>query len=112
MIENRLVPRAGNFDTILFFVEKNPDDDQESVVHLPYYMIRCQQRAMQKQIDLVKESYPNMVIIETECDDANAIDCWNRFRNEHLTRDNYFRNHFSIPEDLLDLFEGLFVVLP
>ena len=89
-------------------MEKNPDDDQESVVHLPYYMILYDQ----SQIDLVKESYPNMVIIETDCDDANAIDCWNRFRNEHLTRDNYFRNHFSIPEDLLDLFEGLFVVLP
>ena len=67
---------------------------------------------MQKQIDLVKESYLNMVIIETECDDANVTNCWNRFRDKHLTSDNYFRNHFSFSEDLLDLFQGILVVLP
>ena len=77
-----------------------------------YYVIRCQRRAMQKRIDLALERYPNMVIIEPECDNANAILYWNRFRDEHLTRDHYFRDHFSVPKDLFDLFEGLFVVLP
>ena len=65
---------------------------------------------MQKRIELVPEGYPNMVIIRPECDNANAVHC--RLRDEHLTRDRYFRKYFSIPKYLLDLFEGLFVVLP
>ena len=75
LIVNRHVPRVGVFDTILDFLEKNSDDGQKGVAHLPYYVIKCQRNAMLKLIFLVRERYPNMIIIEPVCCNANAIHC-------------------------------------
>ena len=50
--------------------------------------------------------YPDMVVKESECDDGNAIHCWNRFKEDVLGKDNYHRNHES-----RDLFEETFDIL-
>ena len=41
LIANRYVPRSGQIDTVLVVVEKNCNEEQH-----PYYMVRCQKRAL------------------------------------------------------------------
>ena len=49
-----------------------------------------------------------MIVKEPECDDPNAVHCWNRFKTDILTKQNYYRNHFSLPEEVQELFEDMF----
>ena len=49
-----------------------------------------------------------MEVLEPECDDANAIHAWNWFKRRILTKENYYRNHFTLPDDTVELFEDFF----
>ena len=110
MIENRHVPRAGDIDTVLLFAEKN-EQLPSRTSKFEYYVIRCQRRALETRRRLLLDRYPNARILEPECDDANALHCWNRFKQEVLSRDDYLRNHFNVPDYELEVFEDFFVLL-
>ena len=108
LVQNRHVPRADNIDTVLQFVQK--DEQQESrTSRFRYYVIRCQERALENRLSLLRNRYPNMRLLKPEYDDVNALHYWNRFQQEKLTQQDYFGNHFNVPEDMIELYEGLFV---
>ena len=108
LIANRHVPRSGDIDTVLLAVEKNmPDEDGKPGQH-PYYMIRCQKKCLNIQIKLLRLKYPNMIVKEPLCNDANSIHAWSRFKQDILEKENYYLNHFSLPEESRELFEGMF----
>ena len=67
--------------------------------------------ALENRLNLLRNRYPNMRLLEPECDDTNALHCWNRFKQENLTRQDYYGNHFNVPKDMIELFENLFVGL-
>ena len=100
LIENRHVPRSGNIDNILCVIEKNTPDEIGKPGRHPCYMIRSQKKALPKHLNILREKYPNMIVKEPECGDPNAVHCWNRFKTDILTKYNYYRNHFSLPEDV------------
>ena len=108
LVRNRHVPRSGNIDNILCVVAKNNPDETGKPGRHPYYMIRCQKKALPKHLNILRDKYPNMIVKEPECDDPNAVHCWNRFKTDILTKHNYYRNHFSLPEEVRELFEGMF----
>ena len=110
LVRNRHVPRSGDIDNILCVVQKNNLDETGKPGRHPYYMIRCQRLRLQKRINILRDKYPNMIVKEPECDDPNAVHCWNRFKTDILTKQNYYRNHFSLPEDVQELFEDMFDV--
>jgi len=105
LITNRHVPRSGDIDTVLVAIEKNHPDE----VH-PFYMLRCQRMQVNKRLSVLRAKYPQMEVLESECDDANAIHAWNRFKRRILTKESYYCNHFTLPEDTIELFEVLFNV--
>ena len=107
LVRNRHVPHSGNIDNILCVVAKNNPDETKPGRH-PYYMIRSQKKALPKHLNILRDKYPNMIVKEPECDDPNAVHCWNRFKTDILTKHNYYRNHFSLPEEVRELFEGMF----
>ena len=51
-----------------------------------------------------------MTIKEPEFEDANALHRWNRFKEDFLQKENYYRNHFSLPDDAIEFFEGIFEI--
>ena len=108
LVQTRHVPRAGN--TLLQFVQKNKQQESRTS-RFRYYVIRCQQRALENRLNLLHNRYPNMRLLEPECYNANALHCWNRFKQENLTRQDYYGNHFNVPKDIIELFEDLFVGL-
>ena len=100
LVQNRHVPRTGEFDTALEFVEKN-EQQQSRTSRFQYYVIRCQKCNLQKRVAILRIRFPNLKILEPVCDNVNATHCWNR----------YSGNHFNIPDDLIEFFEDLFVEL-
>ena len=108
LVRNRHVPRSGNIDNILCVVVKNNPDETGKPGRHPYYMIRCQKKALSKHLNILRDKYPLMIVKEPECDDPNAVHCWNRFKTDILTKQNYYRNHFSLPEEVQELFEDMF----
>ena len=109
LIENRHVPRSGDIDTVLIAIEKNADTNEHDRAR-PFskYMLRCQRKQRSARLAVLRTKYPNMLVLEPECGDANAVHCWNRFKQGVLTKENYFRNHFNVPEDARELFEDMF----
>jgi len=97
------VPRSGDIDTVLVAIEKNQPDE----LH-PFYMLRCQKMQVDRRLSVLRAKYPDMDVLEPECDDPNAIHAWNRFKHRILTKENYYRNHFTLPDDTIELFEDLF----
>ena len=75
LVRNRHVPRSGNIDNILCVVEKNNPDETGKPGRHPYYMIRCQKKALPKHLNILRDKYPNMIVKEHECDDPNAVHC-------------------------------------
>ena len=110
LVRNRHVPRSGDIDNILCVVEKNNPDETGKPGRHSYYMIRSQKKALSKHLNILRDKYPNMIVKEPECDDPNAVHCWNRFKTDILTKQNYYRNHFSLPEEVQELFEDMFDV--
>ena len=49
-----------------------------------------------------------MVVKEPEFEDANAIHRWNRVKEDFFCKKNYYRNHFSLPDDTIEFFEDMF----
>ena len=110
LVRNRHVPRSGDIDNILCVVEKNNPDEIGKPGRHPYYMIKSQKKALSKHLNILRDKYPNMIVKEPECDDPNAVHCWNRFKTDILTKQNYYRNHFSLAEEVQELFEDMFDV--
>ena len=108
LIANRHVPRSGDIDTILVTIEKNQLHEEGKPAQHPYYMIRCQKKCLNAQIKILRIKYPNMIVKEPVCNDANSIHAWSRFKQDILEKQNYYLNHFSLPEESRELFEGMF----
>ena len=68
---------------------------------------KMSEKSIKKRFDLLRLKYPDMEVKEPKCEDANAIHCWNRFR-DLLGKENYYKNHFSLPEEHCEFFEDLF----
>ena len=54
--------------------------------------------------------YQNMEALD-ECDDPNAIHCWNRFKHEVIKKPNYYKNHFRLTEEKQELLETAWMSL-
>ena len=98
LIANRHVARRGCFDNVLCFIKKNSKEAH------PYYVIRCQHRQLEKHKRWLKLCYPSMEVAD-KCDDPNAINRWNRFKQEVIKKPNYYKNHFSLTEEKRKLLE-------
>ena len=62
LVRNRHVPRAGGIDTVLQFVQKN--EQQESrTLRFRYCVIRCQERALENRLNILRNRYPNMRLL-------------------------------------------------
>ena len=101
LIANRHVPRRQGIDNVLCFVDKKSDDKHQ------FYVIRCQRKALETHKRCLRNRYPDMIILE-ECDDANAVHRWCRFKGE--TIEDFHRNHFNLDEEGRELFETAFDV--
>jgi len=111
LIANRFVPRSGNFDTVLVAIEKNTETEaDEKARPFTNYMLRCQKKQVNERLSVLRVKYPDMLVLEPECDDPNAVHAWNRFKRGVLTRANYYRNHFNLPEEARELFEDVFSI--
>ena len=51
-----------------------------------------------------------MTVKEPEFEDRNAIHRWNRFKEDFLQIENYYRNHFSFPDDRIEFFDDIFEI--
>ena len=111
LIQNRHVPRRGDYDTVLCFVEKNCPDEEGLAALYPYWVIRCQKKVLKVQKKLLKCRYPDMVEMGPVCEDANAIHCWNRFKKKWLGRTNWMGNQFILPDSAREEFARLFGIL-
>ena len=101
LVANRHVPRRQGIDNVLCFVDKKSDDKHQ------FYVIRCQRKALETHKRCLRNRYPDMIILE-ECDDANAVHRWCRFKGE--TIEDFHRNHFNLDEEGRELFETAFDV--
>ena len=106
LIANRHVPRCGVIDTVFVAVEKNEEHGKAG--RHPYYMVRCQNRALKCGLDLLLVKYPTIEVKEPKCEDANDIHCWNRFKRALLGKVNYYKKHFSLIEEHREFFEDFF----
>ena len=102
LIANRHVPRRWSIDTILCFVDKKSSNEKHQ-----FYVIRCQQKTMEKHKRCLRNRYPDMVILG-ECDDGNAVHRWCRFKEDV----DFHRNHFNLDREGRELFETAFDITP
>ena len=100
LIKNRHVPCRGCFDNVLCFIKKNSGEAH------PYYIIRCQYRQLKKYMRSLKLCYPNMEEADS-CDDPNAIHRWNIFKSEVIEKQNCYKDHFRLMEEMRELLETL-----
>ena len=105
------MPRRGDYNTVLCFVEKNYPDEEGLSALYPYWGIRCQKRVLRNQKKLLRLRYPNMVEMLPVCEDANAMHCWNRFKEDRLGRTNWLGNQFILPDSAREEFARLFGIL-
>ena len=99
LIPNRHVPRRQGIDNVLCFVDKRSNEKHQ------FYVIRCQRKALEKNKRCLPSRYPDMVILG-ECDDANGVHRWCRFKRETIK--DFHRNHFNLNEEGRELFETAF----
>ena len=69
----------------------------------PYYVIRCQNRQLEKRKRWLKLRCPGMEVVD-KCDDPNSIHRWNSFRLEGIKKPNYY-NRFSLTKEKRELLE-------
>ena len=86
LIPNRHVPRRQGLDNVLCFVDKGSNEKHQ------FYAIRCQRKALETHKRCLRSCYPDMVILG-ECDDANGVHRWCRFKGE--TIEDFHRNHLT-----------------
>lgn len=102
LIANRYVPRSASIDTVLCFIDKGEPDEEHQ-----YYVIRCQQRSLEKHKKMLKNRYPDMVVLD-QCDDPNSVHSWCRFRKDII--EDFYKNHFNLTEEAKDTLEAVFNV--
>ena len=62
-------------------------------------------------INILIRRYPHLRKIEPECDNANAVHAWHRFKEDVLGRENFHKNHFTLEdEETREFFEDMFDV--
>ena len=66
-----------------------------------------EKRVLKSPLDFLQVKYPEMEVKEPRCENANNIHCWNRFKRDLLGKENYYKNHFSLPEEHREFFEDL-----
>ena len=73
LIENRHVPRCGEYDNILIVFQKNKpvEDDIQKSRHA-FYMMRCQKKQKDILLARIKKEYPN-IVEKGRCEDPNAV---------------------------------------
>ena len=99
LIHNRHVPRRNLIDNVLCFIDKNSGEEHQ------FYIIRCQRRRLENHKKCLRNRYPNMIILG-ECDDANAVHRWCRFKEDAIQ--DFYRNHFNLDEEGREIFETAF----
>ena len=104
LIKNRHVARRRYFDNVLCFIKKNSKEAHS------YYVIRCQYRQLQKYKKCLKLRYPNKTEAGRSAD-PNVIHRWNIFKHEVIEKPNYYKNHFSLPEEKRELLETILDVI-
>ena len=95
-------------NSVLCVFEKNKEDEKCQASEHPYYMVRFQKRVLPTHKKWLKICYPN-ITEKGICDNAHAIHAQNRFRTR-LGRENWYRNHFSLPDEQCEFFGDLFDV--
>ena len=48
------------------------------------------------------------MIEKGRCEDPNAVHSWCSFKRDILGKENYYKNHFSLPEQHREFFEDFF----
>lgn len=102
LIANRYVPRRQEIDNVLCFIDKKANEKHQ------FYAIRCQQKTLEKHKRCLRNRYPNMEILG-ECDDANAMHRWCRFKKGSIHE--FHRNHFNLDVEGRELFETAFDIV-
>ena len=109
LIANRHVPRRNGIDNVLVVIEKNEPNEEGKEGMFPYYIIRSKKSHLAILISNLRQKYPLMEVKEPQIEDANAIHRWNRFKEDYLQKDDYFRNHFTLLNgDAIEQFEKVF----
>ena len=98
----RHVPRRGVIDTVLSLIDKQCENEPHK-----FYMIRCQYKNLNNHKKWLRKRYPNM-IEKGESDDPNAVHRWCSFKKDFFSKENYYKNHFSMTEEQEELFETVF----
>ena len=93
--------QVGNTNTELVFVQKNAPQWRYG-----YYVILCPRNRLDLELRVAQLEYPNARFLEPECDDA--LYSW--FRYKYETLQDYYEDHFNIPEELHEEFESVFQV--
>ena len=109
LIANRHVPRRNGIDNVLVVIEKNESNEEGKEGMFPYYIIRSKKSHLAILMSNLRKKYPLMEVKEPQIEDANAIHRWNRFKEDYLQKDDYFRNHFTLLNgDAIEQFEKVF----
>ena len=104
LIANRHVPRRNGIDNVLVVIEKNESNEEGKEGMFPYYISH-----LAILMSNLRKKYPLMEVKEPQIEDANAIHRWNRFKEDYLQKDDYFRNHFTLLNgDAIEQFEKVF----
>ena len=53
---------------------------------------------------------PSMVVNKPQFENSSAIHRWNMFKEDFLQKENYYRNHFNLPDDTIEFFEDMFEI--
>ena len=98
----RYVPRCDVIDAVLSLIDKQCENEPHK-----FYMIHCQYKNLNNYKELLRKHYPNM-IEKGESDNPNAVHRWCSFKEDFITKENYYKNHFNMTKDQEELFEIVF----
>ena len=88
--------------TVLSLIDKQCENEPHK-----FYMIRCQYKNLNNYKELLRKHYPNM-IEKGESDNPNAVYRWCSFKEDFITKENYYKNHFNMTKEQEELFEIVF----
>ncbi|WP_215897164.1 hypothetical protein, partial [Acinetobacter baumannii] len=81
------LPRSENI--VLVMIAKNRHDEPGEAGLHQFYMLACKKMQVNQRLSVFRAKYPDMEVIEPECDDPNAIYAWDLFKHDILTRENF-----------------------
>ena len=67
--------------------------------HYDYYVIRCQRRNFNKQLNNIKDRFPNMVVLMKLTYNPNSINLYNRMKETLKDKINWEGNNFDITDE-------------